>query len=65
MADLMTVGETATYLRVQVKTLHNWRTRRVGPPAVKVVGGLRYSRTDVDRWLAAERDTADARGGTR
>jgi hypothetical protein len=52
MADLMTTEETADYLRVTVKTLHNWRSRHVGPPATKVVGGLRYRRSTVDRWLA-------------
>jgi helix-turn-helix protein len=51
MADLMTTEETADYLRVKVKTLHNWRSRHVGPPATKVVGGLRYRRSTVDRWL--------------
>ena len=51
MDDLMKVGETADYLRVKPKTLHNWRSRGVGPPAVKAVGGLRYRRGDVDRWL--------------
>jgi predicted DNA-binding transcriptional regulator AlpA len=53
---LMTVDETADYLRVKIKTLHNWRSRRVGPPAVKVVGALRYRRSEVDSWLQRQRD---------
>lgn len=54
--QLWTANETADYLHVKVKTLHNWRSRRVGPPAVKVVGALRYRRAEVDSWLQKQRD---------
>ncbi|MGH3547086.1 MAG: helix-turn-helix domain-containing protein [Pseudonocardiaceae bacterium] len=54
MTDLMTAKETANYLRLKVKTLHNWRTRQMGPPATKVGGLLRYRKSVVDRWLEQE-----------
>lgn len=49
--ELLTVDDLAAQLKVSRKTILNWRSRRVGPPAVKVVGALRYRRNDVDRWL--------------
>lgn len=33
------------------KTLDNWRSRRVGPPFVKLNGAVRYSRQACARWL--------------
>lgn len=52
--DLMTETEMAELLGVKPKTLANQRSRRVGPPYIKITGGIvRYSRTAVAEWLAA------------
>lgn len=52
--DLMTPAEAAREeLRVEEKTLANWRSARVGPPYLKLSGGIvRYSRKAVRQWLA-------------
>jgi predicted DNA-binding transcriptional regulator AlpA len=60
--ELMTPTEVADYLGLKIKTLHNWRSRRVGPPGMKVGGALRYRREGVDRWVAAQ-EAAEARTG--
>ena len=52
--ELLTAEEVAELLRVEVHTLHNWRYRRVGPPAYKVAGKLRYDRAAVDEWLEGQ-----------
>jgi len=43
--DLMTPDEVAEMLRLRPKTLANLRSRRLGPPYLKLSGGVvRYSR---------------------
>lgn len=50
---LATAQEVADFLGVPVGTIYNWRTRRVGPPAVKAGQQLRFRWPDVDAWLDA------------
>ena len=48
----MKEAELAAALKIEPKTLANQRSRRVGPPYVKLSGGIvRYSRRAVLRWL--------------
>ena len=51
--DFMTTEELAAHLRVEPKTLANWRYLGRGPIYVKDGGLVRYRREDVDAW---ERD---------
>jgi excisionase family DNA binding protein len=44
---------TADYLNTSPRTLEDWRYRRIGPPFIRVGGQIRYRRSDVDAWLAA------------
>jgi excisionase family DNA binding protein len=55
MTRLLTPKEVADRLSVPLATLYSWRHRRQGPPALKVVGSLRYSAEDLDRWIADQR----------
>jgi excisionase family DNA binding protein len=48
----LTPEEVAEILRVKVGTLHNWRQRDVGPPAVRMGKYLRYRRSSFDKWLS-------------
>jgi len=53
-SELMTEAELAALLKVSPKTLANQRTRRVGPPYLKLSGGIvRYSRAAVAAWMEA------------
>lgn len=52
--ELMTAEETAAYLRIKVPTLHKWRHQRIGPPATKIGGLLRYDRAALDRWIESQ-----------
>ncbi len=49
----MTTEELAAHLRVEPKTLANWRYLGRGPIYVKDGGLVRYRREDVEAW---ERD---------
>jgi excisionase family DNA binding protein len=51
LPELLTVPELASYLGVPVSTIHFWRGRKQGPPALKVGRRLMFRATDVARWL--------------
>jgi excisionase family DNA binding protein len=55
LPDLLTVAELATYLGVPVSTIHFWRGRKQGPPALKVGRRLMFRATDVAQWLDEQR----------
>ena len=54
--DLLTTTEAAAYLRVHPETIRTWARTGV-IPAVKFGnrGGFRFSRADLDRFLAGRR----------
>jgi excisionase family DNA binding protein len=53
-APLATPEDVSAYLGVPVKTLYQWRHRRIGPNALKVGRHLRYRWPEVDEWLVAQ-----------
>lgn len=56
--DLMKPEELAAEWQVSPKTLANLRSRHEGPPFVRVLGCIRYSRQAVDEWLAKRQGDA-------
>jgi excisionase family DNA binding protein len=48
---LMSAAEVSEYLDVPVATLHGWRHRGEGPPAMRVGRWLRYRESDVKTWI--------------
>jgi predicted DNA-binding transcriptional regulator AlpA len=49
---LGTPAEVAKFLSKPEKTLAEWRSKRIGPPYVKLEGGnVRYDWAAVDEWL--------------
>ena len=58
--DLMTLAETAAYLRTPVATLRYWRHLGLGPAGFRLGRRVIYRRDDVDRWLT-ERQAAETR----
>ncbi len=55
-APLLTPIQLAEILSVPVDTLRSWRSRGVGPPALKVGRFVRYQPADVQAWMAALAD---------
>ncbi|RSN12279.1 excisionase [Streptomyces sp. WAC 05977] len=51
---LWSVEDFADYLRVPVKTLHQWKWLGEGPPVRKIGRHLRYDPTKVRAWVAEE-----------
>ena len=54
--DLMTLAETAAYLRTPVATLRYWRHLGEGPAGFRLGRRVMYRRADVDRWISARQE---------
>jgi hypothetical protein len=52
--DLMTLAETAAYLRTPVATLRYWRHLGDGPAGFRLGRRVLYRRVDVDRWVSEQ-----------
>lgn len=53
--QLLSVEDVAKLLQVSVRTIYDWRYRRVGPDAVHIGGCLRFDPDDVARWVAVRK----------
>lgn len=51
MDSLWSIEDLSQYLQVPVGTLYQWRSRKYGPPGVKVGRVIRYRPADVAAWL--------------
>ncbi len=51
---LLTVEETAHYLKISRRTLSRLHARGKGPPRIKYGGCIRYSVEALNRWLKAQ-----------
>jgi excisionase family DNA binding protein len=56
LPELLSPSEVAAYLGIPVSTVHYWRGKGQGPPALKVGKRLRFRATDVVRWLEERPD---------
>lgn len=56
----MTAAEVAAMLRKSLPSFYNMRHQGLGPTAVRVDGRLRFRRSDVEAWLDAHTESADA-----
>jgi len=50
--DYLTTKQAAKVLALGTSTLEGWRARSEGPAWVKIGTAIRYSRADLDAWLA-------------
>lgn len=57
---LLTIEQVSDWLCVPKGTLYQWRSRKQGPRAIKVGGGLRYRRDEVDAYLDRHTDSRSA-----
>jgi len=58
---LLTTEDLAEYVHVPVATVYQWNYRKTGPAAIRVGRHLRFRKSTVDAWLAA--NTADTGAG--
>jgi predicted site-specific integrase-resolvase len=49
--DLLKPSRVAEMLDVDEETLKRWRSNDVGPRHVKLVGGIRYRKSDIESYI--------------
>ena len=54
--DLMTLDEVAAELRINKKTLLNWRSQGIGPKGFRLGRAVVVPRDELQRWIAEQRD---------
>ncbi len=61
--DILTTAEVAAITRIAPGTLRAWRhyQRGEGPRSFTLGGSVRYRRSDVDAWLAAQYEASAAK----
>lgn len=59
VTELWTHAKTAWFLKVSIKTLHVWNTKRIGPKSYKINGVRRYDPRDVQEFLRRRWSTAE------
>jgi hypothetical protein len=63
MERMIDTHQLADWISQSPGTLANWRSRRIGPPYVKLPSGVRYRVRDVEAWLDAQ--LVEPRSGVR
>jgi hypothetical protein len=63
--EYMDPYEAAGYLRISVNTLNCWRSRREGPPFVKIGGKVRYRLADLEAYADRRRRDPSSSGSTQ
>jgi excisionase family DNA binding protein len=58
LEPLLSTQELAEYLGVPVKTIYEWRTGGHGPCAVRVGRHLKFAVSDVQAWVAQQREAS-------
>lgn len=56
LEPMMSVEELSAYLDVPIRTLYDWRRVGRGPCPIHVGRQLRYFVSDVQQWLADQRE---------
>lgn len=53
---LLSPDQLADYLGISVQTIYQWRYRGEGPPGYRIGRHVRYRSSDIQAWLADQRD---------
>ncbi len=62
-AAFLTEGELSALIKVPTKSLQRWRWAGFGPKFVKLGHAVRYRRSDIDDWIAAQTRTSTTDAG--
>lgn len=62
MDPLLSIDELADYLGLPARTIYAWRTEGKGPRGVRLGKHVKFLVSDVQAWLAAQRDDTDPEG---
>lgn len=56
LEPLLDITELAEYLGVPVSTVYDWRARGLGPRAHRFGKRLKFALSDVQAWMATQRE---------
>jgi excisionase family DNA binding protein len=59
-AALLTPNRLADRLGISPRTLQDWRSRKVGPPWIRVGRVIRYREEDVNEWIEKRTEEGQA-----
>lgn len=65
LEPLLTIGELAEYLDVPIATIYDWRVDGKGPCAVRIGRRVKFTISDVNAWIARQRETSPGQSGGR
>lgn len=57
-SPFLTTSEVSELLRTPIPTLYQWRTKKIGPPAIKIGRKILYRREHIQWWLETQKDPA-------
>lgn len=60
---LLTPDEVSAVLRVPVGTLHQWRSRGIGPSGIRIGRHLRYREDELAQWIEARAQNSELHRG--
>ena len=58
-SDLLTPGQVAQRLQVDIQLLNKWRSARKGPKFVKIGRGVRYDAVELQKWIDGQKVETD------
>ena len=65
LEPLLSIEALAEYLGVPVTTIYDWRVGGKGPCAIRIGRHVKFALSDVQAWIAQQRETAPGRGPER
>ena len=65
LEPLLSIDELAEYLGVPVTTIYDWRVDGKGPCAIRIGRHVKFALSDVQAWIAQQREAAPGRGPER
>jgi excisionase family DNA binding protein len=58
LEPLLSIEELAKYLDVPVATLYDWRVDGKGPCAIRIGRRVKFAVSDVNAWIARQRESS-------
>lgn len=65
LEPLLSIEALAEYLGVPVTTIYDWRVDGKGPCAIRIGRHVKFALSDVQAWIAQQRETAPGRRSER
>lgn len=58
--ECLTIQQVSDRFQISVRTLRYWRTKGVGPKAIRLEGSLRYPVRGIEDWLRTQHELSES-----